>query len=172
MKAITVKQPWAWAIAHGGKDVENRTWGTGYRGPLAIHAGAGWDADGAWNRHVIGAAQKDQQPGGFYDPPLRVEFDTGSGRTLRLLPDGRRFILGAIVALAELVDVCAVQHGCTCGPWAIDGQYHWRLANVRPLAKPVPCKGRLGLWGPPEDVEAAVMGQLAAAEVSGEAATR
>ena len=25
MKALTVQQPWAWAIVHGGKDVENRT---------------------------------------------------------------------------------------------------------------------------------------------------
>ena len=37
--ALTVRQPWAWAIAHAGKDVENRTWRTGYRGPVAIHAG-------------------------------------------------------------------------------------------------------------------------------------
>lgn len=25
MKALTVQQPWAWAIIHGGKTVENRT---------------------------------------------------------------------------------------------------------------------------------------------------
>ena len=40
MKALTVKQPWAWAIIHAGKDIENRGWRTCYRGPLAIHAGA------------------------------------------------------------------------------------------------------------------------------------
>jgi hypothetical protein len=27
MKAITVKQPWAWAIIHGGKDIENKRQG-------------------------------------------------------------------------------------------------------------------------------------------------
>ena len=26
MKALTIKQPWAWAITHGTKRVENRTW--------------------------------------------------------------------------------------------------------------------------------------------------
>ena len=41
MKAITVRQPWAWAIMHAGKDVENRSRNIvgSYRGPLVIHAG-------------------------------------------------------------------------------------------------------------------------------------
>ena len=26
MKALTLRHPWAWAIVHCGKDVENRTW--------------------------------------------------------------------------------------------------------------------------------------------------
>lgn len=38
-KALTICQPWAWAIVHGAKRVENRTWPTRYRGWLAIHAG-------------------------------------------------------------------------------------------------------------------------------------
>ena len=47
--AITVKQPWASHIIFDGKDIENRTWPTCYRGPLLIHAGksidAGFDRD-------------------------------------------------------------------------------------------------------------------------------
>jgi hypothetical protein len=39
MKALTICQPWAHAILHLGKTVENRTWATAYRGPLVIHAG-------------------------------------------------------------------------------------------------------------------------------------
>jgi hypothetical protein len=38
MKAISIRQPWAWLIVHGIKDIENRSWPTGYRGPLLIHA--------------------------------------------------------------------------------------------------------------------------------------
>lgn len=38
MKLLSVRQPWAHLIVTGVKDVENRTWVTGYRGPLAIHA--------------------------------------------------------------------------------------------------------------------------------------
>lgn len=39
MKALTILQPWAHLIAFGAKRVENRSWITGYRGPLVIHAG-------------------------------------------------------------------------------------------------------------------------------------
>jgi len=41
MKALTISQPYASLIASGEKWVENRTWATRYRGPLAIHAGRG-----------------------------------------------------------------------------------------------------------------------------------
>lgn len=40
MKAISIRQPWAWLIVNGFKDVENRTWPTKFRGPVLIHAGA------------------------------------------------------------------------------------------------------------------------------------
>lgn len=40
MKVIVVRQPWAWLIVNGFKDVENRSWATQYRGPLLIQASA------------------------------------------------------------------------------------------------------------------------------------
>jgi hypothetical protein len=42
MKALSIRQPWAWLIIAGHKDVENRTWSTRHRGPLLIHAGTNW----------------------------------------------------------------------------------------------------------------------------------
>lgn len=39
LRALTVRRPWCGLIAHHGKDVENRTWSTSYRGRLFIHAG-------------------------------------------------------------------------------------------------------------------------------------
>lgn len=44
--ALSVRQPWAWAIIHAGKDIENRTWqavnhGLKRRGRIAIHASKG-----------------------------------------------------------------------------------------------------------------------------------
>lgn len=41
MKAISVRQPWAWLIVNGHKDIENRDWPTRFRGPVFIHASKG-----------------------------------------------------------------------------------------------------------------------------------
>lgn len=49
--ALSIQQPWAWLIATGHKDVENRDWPTRIRGMIGIHAGQKFDADGyAWVR--------------------------------------------------------------------------------------------------------------------------
>lgn len=45
MKCLSIQQPWAWLIAAGHKDIENRTWSTSYRGPFLIHAGKRYDGD-------------------------------------------------------------------------------------------------------------------------------
>ena len=57
MRALTLQQPWAWAIAHAGKRLENRRWAYLRKGfvaslprtRIAIHAGhkrpAAWDCD-------------------------------------------------------------------------------------------------------------------------------
>lgn len=41
MKALSIRQPWAWLVLHGGKDIENRTWHTKHRGRFLVHASAG-----------------------------------------------------------------------------------------------------------------------------------
>lgn len=136
MKALTIQQPWAWAIIRGGKSVENRSTRWQYRGPLAIHAGKGWAGDDA-------LAKVDQ----LTDAPI----NTGG------------FILGAIIGVVDLIDVHhSLSNACTCGsnPWAeravnASGYYpiHLVLANPRPV-RPIPCKGALGLWTVPDDIAA------------------
>lgn len=139
IKALTLKQPWAYAVTRLGKNVENRSWTTRHRGMLAIHAGSGW----AGNEAQSAVAFSARCGYGDVQPARRQK--------------------AAIVAVVDLVDVCGVGldgRGCYCGPWAMERQWHWRLANPRALAVPVPCKGRLGLWDLPTDVEAAVLGQI------------
>jgi len=46
MLALSVQQPWPWAIFHAGKDIENRSWYTKVRGRILIHAGKRIDKDG------------------------------------------------------------------------------------------------------------------------------
>ena len=56
MKALSIRQPWAWLIANGYKDVENRSWPTRFRGPFLIHAGKRIDQEGlAWVRRTTWA---------------------------------------------------------------------------------------------------------------------
>ena len=45
VKALSIKQPFAWLILSGHKDVEYRTWTTTYRGTLLIHASKGSDPE-------------------------------------------------------------------------------------------------------------------------------
>jgi hypothetical protein len=135
-RALSIKQPWLAAILSGWKPVENRTWDTSYRGPLLLHASARIDPDGF---DVIRRMD--------YRPPAKPP-------------------VAAILGVAELVDVCDAVWGdrpgfCSCGPWAMFGQYHWRLATVRTFTNPVPAKGALGLWAPTGDVAAAVGRELA-----------
>jgi hypothetical protein len=162
LRALTVKQPWAHMIAHCGKRVENRSWRMDYRGDLAIHAGAcsGWDPAGE-RSPVARAAWRDWSA---TLPPMNV---TGPLRKGAMHID-----FGAVIAVARVAgrhhsDDCMlleylVPPGSVtgCSAWAARGQWHIELADVRPLAKPVACRGRLGLWRLPEDVETAVRAQL------------
>ena len=58
MKALSIRQPWAWAILHG-KDIENRKWKTTYTGSFLIHAAKTFDKEGyRWlckNSHLLKA---------------------------------------------------------------------------------------------------------------------
>lgn len=144
MRALSIKQPWAGAIARLGKDVENRSWTTCQRGPFAVHASVGMGRRLFVEDAVGRVAELSGRPAGEVWPLTEVR--------------------GAVVAVARLNGVCAESRStralhCSCGVWAVPGQFHFRLTDVVPLAAPVPVTGRLGLWHLPADVEAAVMAQ-------------
>ena len=44
MKTLSIRQPWAWLIVSGQKDVENRSWKTNFRGRILVHAPAKTDS--------------------------------------------------------------------------------------------------------------------------------
>jgi len=75
LRALTLRQPWAWAVIHAGKDIENRSWSTSLRGTFAIHAGQGFD--GLEDLEEIGVR-----------PPRREDL-----------------VHGAIIGVVDLVDV-------------------------------------------------------------------
>ena len=116
MKCLSVRQPWANAIFIAGKDVENRSRYTDYRGPLLIHASRRID----W--------QAARQEG-----PLK--------KRLQYVTD-RRMETGVIIGVVDLTNV--VDNAPS--EWAEPGCWHWLLANRRFLAQPFPCPGKLGLF--------------------------
>ena len=122
MRALTVRQPWAWAIARGHKTIVNRGRDTGLRGEVAVHSSLRVDLE-AFDDAVIRSANWDPE-----DPEAAI---------------------GGIVAVVSLVDVCTearAGRSCECGDWALPGSFHWRLARPRPLAWPVLTIGQPGLW--------------------------
>jgi ASCH domain len=144
MRGLSIQQPWANTIAYGTKRVENRTW--------------------AAPRWVIGrtiAIHASKKPDISARPPEGESW-----------PMSNRMHLGAVIALAEVTgchhsDECmlpasAVPPGVRagCSLWAARGQWHWSLIGVRSLPEPVPCRGMLGLWRLPDEVEKAVRTQL------------
>jgi hypothetical protein len=142
IKALTILQPWASAIACGAKRIETRSWATKYRGLLLIHAGKG------------------QPP-----QPIFVEACRAAG--LRSNPGESCCLpLGALIAVAELVDCLPTMHLARNGVFFtgrpdvtgrmtdqeralgnyIPDRYGWVLANVRRLPTPIPYRGRQGLF--------------------------
>lgn len=145
---LTVRQPWAWAIEHG-KPVENRGWNMKYRGPLWLHAGARsrWDAAGQESPLV-------RQAWAAY---ARSRPDAHES-IWRLGRDTPFMTFGAVTSLVEVIG-CHESAGC-CRPWSASDGWHIGLQDVRLLPEPVPCRGSLGLWRLPPDVEARVREQL------------
>lgn len=127
MRAITIRQPWAWAIVWGTKDIENRTqpwpWNC-HHGPVAIHAATGC---------------------------TRAEYAEARDYCLHLgldVPPLAELPRGAVVGMAQLEQVVTA----TDSPW-FNGPYGLVLTGRRALSHPIPAKGALGLWAwkPPAD---------------------
>ncbi len=145
-KAITVRDPWGWAIAYSTKRTENRSRQTSYRGPLAIHVGLGWDEAGAASR-LIQTAWRDWANTVPLHPGPGVEY---SGYPGKLVRNGLWLDPGHIIAVANLVD-CHPAAGC-CQPWGEGEGFHLTLADVQRVRK-VAAKGQLGLpWTLPDHI--------------------
>jgi len=172
VKFLTSRQPHASLIATGVQTIVTRYAPTGYRGPLAIHAGAKVEHHGkfymlARKARTAGAVNAEQESMIRYkDVPF-----------------------GAVVAVCDLMDVVPIVAGHECsgyrahlcessGSWLLhssldapwpDGEtehdvtdqlpygdftvdrFAWILDNVRPI-EPVPMKGTQGLRDLPADI--------------------
>lgn len=170
MKALTIYQPWAAALAIRAKLYETRGRRILYRGPIAIHAGLK-DVQSVYNAL-----------------PMDVQVEM-SAVLLDKYPMWEAFPHGAVIATAELVECWRIVHHpgadinkaqhipvgaeldvpkhhprfgdiiiptereMMFGDWS-PGRYALEFANMRLLSEPVPARGYQGLWNwePPEGV--------------------
>ena len=162
MKALSLWQPWASAIAVGAKQVETRAWRTHYRGPMAIRAAKRLVKMGLIHYHChchwnwCGALRP-------------IGWRMGDGR-----PAWEALPFGAFVATCELTD-CRPTGDFTnaaldtprrpdgetgdiydwterqMGDFAL-GRFGWVLDDIRRLEKPIPYRGMQGLFDVPDDI--------------------
>lgn len=120
--ALSVRQPWAWAICHAGKQHENRSWGSWnhhlkrFRGPLAIHASSGM---------------------------TRTEYQEAADFMVKIgreCPPAGDLIRGAIVCTVEVTGWVRTSHN----PWFM-GPGALVLERLQ-VIDPIPCSGALGYF--------------------------
>jgi hypothetical protein len=148
MKALSIKQPWASLIAHGIKDIENRTWKTNFRGRIYIHA-SGLYAKGGFS--LINSDQR----------VLANMYESWKPLYLDDLPTS------AIIGEVDIID-CVINHPSIWaeksegfwnpikGKWISRSKptYNWVLANPILYKNPIlNVKGKLSFWEPDIDLQ-------------------
>jgi activating signal cointegrator 1 len=150
VKALSLTQPWATLVATGEKRIETRSWSTGYRGWIAIHASKGFPR---WAREYAEDLE--------FQAALKRH-----GYSIESLP------LGCIVAVCKLRACIRTEH-CPevfahtiwnnqeklFGDYSL-GRWGWALDDPHRLPEPIPVKGSLGLWDVPQHVSRAIGEQL------------
>lgn len=122
MKALSIRQPWAWLIIHGGKDIENRSWHTKHRGRFLVHASQGM-------------TKLDYNAASWYAKQRGVE-----------VPPFADLQRGGIVGSVFLAD----SRDSSTSPWYM-GEKAFLLVAPAPLPF-VPLKGRLNFFEVPDEL--------------------
>jgi hypothetical protein len=128
MKVLSLRQPWAWMVVAGGKNIENRRWNTRFRGEFLIHA-------------AKGMTRKEYEDAVYF------------ARTVSpflIVPAFGDLERGGLVGRARLVDViapCSAEKPCA-HPWHMPAQFGFVLDGVERLDF-VPMRGQQGFFGDP-----------------------
>jgi hypothetical protein len=123
-KALSIRQPWAWAIINAGKDIENRDWPTNFRGEVCLHASKGM-------------TRQEYEDCLAFCHEISRDHPFPTGLTMPAFDELQR---GGIVAVVEIV-------GCverSASPWFF-GRYGFELRNARPVPF-IPVRGALGFF--------------------------
>jgi hypothetical protein len=127
MKAISIRQPWAWAILHAGKDIENRDRRWNLRGRIVVHASA------TMTRAEMAAIDDIASFTGL-KVPIVADFRAGG-------------LLGALIGTVEIID-CVREYPSR---WLF-GPFGLVLREPRSFKTPIPYKGALGVMDVPDGI--------------------
>lgn len=138
MKALSLWEPWATAMAFRLKLNETRSWWTSYRGDLAICAAKRkMTADELW----------------IYDEIVKPH-----------LPEGYEIPYGKVVCVVKLIDCIPTDQlrdlselEQSLGNYS-PGRFAWKTQDCRPLRVPWAIIGKQGLWNVPWAYEAIIWG--------------
>jgi hypothetical protein len=122
-KALSIRQPYAWLICQGYKDLENRNWTTRFRGRIYVHAGVSKlylkDAENDLGKRLSGSQLADY------------------------LANINSLTFGAIIGEVDIID-CVSE---STSPW-FTGKYGFLLGNPILYDHPILCKGMLNFFTP------------------------
>ena len=104
LPALSIRQPWAWLILNGYKDVENRSWTAHVRGTIAIHASKS-------------NTKKEYESALATIAKHKLEIE---------LPSIEELPVGGLVGTVEIVDCLEFSPS----PWWIEGNYAFTLKNA------------------------------------------
>jgi len=152
MKALSIKQPWASLIAHGIKDIENRTWRTNFRGKIYIHTSGKIYPFFKGNNLAF---------------PVNQWADINKKVDVHKKEEHDKFFLkSAIIGEVDIID-CVINHPSIWAEKTFMYEYdeqsgekpigkpiwNWVLANPVLYDKPIlNVKGKLSFWYPDTDI--------------------
>jgi hypothetical protein len=171
LKTLSIRNPWAYLVAYGVKDVENRSWKTDYRGDFLIHCSGkpdDWPYHSDLPPRVLERVRKNRAmktPFEKLDPDLKgwvrlFNFCVSHYHLPEVMPDDREqsdkmardalkefgpaLRSGAIIGQATLVDIV---YNKSKSHWAEKNAFHWIVENPKVFDEPIlDVKGKLKLW--------------------------
>jgi len=148
VKALSIKQPWAWLICAGYKDIENRNWRIGRNprhGAYSSYDVANFTIEMPERIYVHAGSKIDQNAIPIRDYRLFGGFENGAlisrEATERMMEEAIKWKVGAIIGEVDITD-CVTE---SKSPW-FTGKYGFVLANPVLYDKPIPYQGKLGFF--------------------------
>jgi len=124
MKVLSIKEPFATLIKDGVKIYETRSWKTNYRGEIYIHASLS-----------LSKSERVESANKYLKSEIKPGFILCKCELVDCIPMTDEFIKYINKETSEY------DYGLYS-----EGRYAWKLRVLEVLEKPIPAKGKLGIW--------------------------